>query len=230
MSARFVDPTGTESAKIATSRVGSTRARMVISRLAPIPPNAVPVSSPANANAAAPSVSSATTTNRSVPAAGTAAMVTNGATATTATVVASISSGAVRNTSLVPRGVMGCLRASLRRSRHGCSTPAPARPSNRARIWRITPTSNGDPRPATRAIIATTQCARSQLTTRHGPALTGSPPAGSARHTRQRSRSRGRGARCRWPTAARLGPRPAPRRGPGGRGGARRGRVPAAGS
>ena len=70
MSARFVDPTGTESAKIATSRVGSTRARMVISRLAPMPPNAVPVSSPANANAAAPSVSSATTTNRSVPAVG----------------------------------------------------------------------------------------------------------------------------------------------------------------
>jgi hypothetical protein len=66
-------------------------------------------------------------------------MVTNGATATTATVVASISSGAVRNTSLVPRGVIGCLRASLRRSRHGCSTPAPARPSIRARIWRITP-------------------------------------------------------------------------------------------
>ena len=84
MAARLVDPTGTDSAKIATSRVGSTRARIVISRLAPIPPNAVPVSIPASANATAPSASSATTTNRSAPAAGTAAMVTNGATATTA--------------------------------------------------------------------------------------------------------------------------------------------------
>ena len=55
MPARFVDPTGTDSAKIATSRVGSTSATMVISRLAPIPPNAVPVSSPASASATVPS-------------------------------------------------------------------------------------------------------------------------------------------------------------------------------
>ena len=50
MADRLVDPARTDRAKIATSTVGSTSARMVVSRLAPIPPNAVPVSSPASAS------------------------------------------------------------------------------------------------------------------------------------------------------------------------------------
>ena len=49
IAARFVDPARTDNAKTDTSRVGSTRARIVISRLAPMPPNAVPVSSAARA-------------------------------------------------------------------------------------------------------------------------------------------------------------------------------------
>ena len=40
---RFADPAGIDSAKTASRIVGSTNAAMVISRLAPIPPNDVPV-------------------------------------------------------------------------------------------------------------------------------------------------------------------------------------------
>ena len=94
---RFVEPTRTDSAKIATSRVGSTSARIVISRLAPIPPNAVPVSMPASASATAPSASSATTANRSATGSRADAVVTNGATTATTSVVATSTVGAARN-------------------------------------------------------------------------------------------------------------------------------------
>ena len=78
------------------------------------------------------------------------AVVTNGTTAATATVVASSTQRRDPEQLAGPVGVIGSLRSSLRRSRHGCSTPGPARPSSRARTWRITPTSSGAP-PATRA-------------------------------------------------------------------------------
>src|SRR5213078_2211536 len=86
--ARLGDPTRTDSAKIATSKVGSTSAMIVISRLAPIPPNAVPVSRPASASATVPSASNATTANRSAAAGSAGSVVTNGATTATTSVVA----------------------------------------------------------------------------------------------------------------------------------------------
>jgi hypothetical protein len=55
------DPTRTESAKPATSNVGSARAATVTARLEPMPPNAVPVSRPASASATEPRSSSDTT-------------------------------------------------------------------------------------------------------------------------------------------------------------------------
>ena len=65
MAARLVDPARADSAKAASNSVGSTSAAMVISRLEPMPPNAVAVSSPASASATVPSRSSPTTTIRS---------------------------------------------------------------------------------------------------------------------------------------------------------------------
>ena len=124
IAARLVDPTGTDSAKIATSRVGSTRARMVVSRLAPIPPNAVPVSMPGQRQRdRAQRQQRHHREQIGAPGPAPVAVVTNGATAATTRQVATSSSGAVRNTSLVPCGAIGCLRISLRRSRHGCPTP-----------------------------------------------------------------------------------------------------------
>jgi hypothetical protein len=57
MAARFEDPALTDKAKIARRIVGSARAAMVVSRLDPIPPNAVPVSRPASARPTVPSSS-----------------------------------------------------------------------------------------------------------------------------------------------------------------------------
>ena len=90
----------------------------------------------------------------------------------------------------MPRGAIGSLRISLRRSRHGWPTPGPARPSSRARICRISPISSGDQR--RRRAPAAGRDARSPPS-----AVIGSPPAGSAGRTGRRSRSRGSGARCR---------------------------------
>ena len=42
-------------------------------------------------------------------------------------------------------GVIRCLPSCLRMSRHGCRTPPPARPSQRARTCRIRPTTSGAP-------------------------------------------------------------------------------------
>src|SRR5699024_6714606 len=119
MVARLVEPTGTESAKIATSIVGSDNAMIVTSRLEPIPPKAVPVSRPANVSATVPSTNNATTANRSAIGSTAEAIDTNGATVATTSVVARSTTGAARKIGPVPRGVIGCLRTSLRRSRHG---------------------------------------------------------------------------------------------------------------
>ena len=52
---RLVDPALRASAKIASATVGSARAATVISRLAPIPPNGEPGSSPASERKKVPS-------------------------------------------------------------------------------------------------------------------------------------------------------------------------------
>ena len=133
MAARFVEPTRTDSANTDSRIVGSTSDITVISRLAPMPPNAVPVSSPASASVTVPSASTAATAIRSATGSSGEEVVANGTTAATTRTVAVSSSGAARKTHPVPPGVIGSLRSSLRRSRQGCATPAPARPSNRAR-------------------------------------------------------------------------------------------------
>ena len=62
---RLVEPVVSASARIATARVGSVSAATVISRLDPMPPNAVPGSRPPSARKNVPSISSAVSTNRS---------------------------------------------------------------------------------------------------------------------------------------------------------------------
>ncbi len=53
--------------------------------------------------------------------------------------------GAAANTTVVPCGVICCLPSCLRRSRQGCSSPPPARPSQRGRTCRIRPITSGAP-------------------------------------------------------------------------------------
>jgi len=133
MSVRSDEPTRTDSAKIASRMVGSTRATMVVSRLAPIPPKAVPVSSPASVSATVPSRSIATTAKRSLTPPTAATVETNGMTAARKTADARRIRGAATNTTLVPSGRVASLRSIFRRSLTGWPTPAPARPSMRAR-------------------------------------------------------------------------------------------------
>ncbi len=65
--------------------------------------------------------------------------------ATISSVVPASMAGAAANTMVVPCGVICCLRSCLRRSRHGCITPPPARPSSRARTCRVIPITTGAP-------------------------------------------------------------------------------------
>ena len=134
-----------DSAKTASRIVGSTSAAMVISRLAPMPPNEVPVSMPARVSATVPRNSRPTTANRSATGSSGDPVATSGTIAAISSVVPARIAGAAANTSVVPCGVICCLPSCLRRSRQGCSTPPPARPSNRARTCRITPITSGAP-------------------------------------------------------------------------------------
>ena len=165
-------PTGMDSAYTATSTVGSTRAAIVMCRLEPMPPNAVPDSRPSRARAAVPSSSSDTTTNRSSGMSGSVGVPTSGTRAQTIRLETISTRGAAAIRGPVPAARSGSLAISLRTSRHGWPMPAPARPSMRARVWRITPTSRG--------VSAT--AARTCTTSRRAMAavLTRSPPAGRA--------------------------------------------------
>ena len=118
-------PTGIDSAYTATSTVGSTSAAMVMCRLEPIPPNAVPESSPSRATATVPISSTETTTNRSSGTSGTGIAPTSGSSAATRRLDASRTTGAVTRTQLPLSARTGSLASSLRRSRQGCPTPAP---------------------------------------------------------------------------------------------------------
>ena len=229
--ARFVDPTGTDSAKIATSRVGSTRARMVTSRLAPIPPNAVPVSMPGQRQRDRAQrqqrhhreqIGCRVQHRCGGHERGDRGHHRDGGD--------QHSSGAVRNTSLVPCGVMGCLRSQL------AQVPPRLQHARRRRGPPSGPGSAASPRPA-----AATAPPRSQDAARRrshsrcqladsARVVTGSPPAGSASpHNCEAVAEVAVHAAVGQP---RPGPAPgrAPRRGPGRRGGARSGRVPAAGT
>ena len=134
-----------DSAKTANKMVGSTRAAMVISRLAPMPPNEVPVSMPARVSATVPTNSSPTTANRSALASSGDPVATSGAIAAISNVDPATIAGAAANTTVVPRGVICCLPSCLTMSRQGCSSPPPARPSQRARTCRVRPTTSGAP-------------------------------------------------------------------------------------
>ena len=151
MSARFVDPTGTESAKIATSRVGSTSARMVSPGWRPC--RRTRCRCPARPTPTRPPPASAAPPPRTDPRppVGYRSMVTNGATGHHR------DGGGQHQQWRRPEhlagaaGGDGLLAGQLAQVTPRLQHAAPARPSNRARIWRITPTSNGDPT-ATRAI------------------------------------------------------------------------------
>ena len=119
MAARLVVPTRVDRANTATMMVGSTSARIVTARLAPMPPKAVPVSRAARARVTVPNASRPTTANRSAAGSNGSAVVTSGTTAATIRDVATSISGASRNGHPVPCGLAGWRRASLRRSRHG---------------------------------------------------------------------------------------------------------------
>ena len=81
ISARVELPTGIDSAYTATRTVGSTRAAMVMCRLEPIPPNAVPESRPSSATATVPTSRTDTTTNRSSGTSGSGIAPTSGSSA-----------------------------------------------------------------------------------------------------------------------------------------------------
>ena len=198
---RLVEPTRTDSAKIATSRVGSTSARMVISRLAPIPPNAVPVSMPARP--APPCRARAARRPRTgrPPGRSADAVVTNGAIDGHHQRHGAPAAPGRRGTPRWCRaGVIGCLRSSLRRSRHGCPTPGPG-PALHAGPG---PGASGPPAAGT----ARDDQHCLQRTAERPSTVIGSPPARPAARTRCRSRSPGSGARCRSRAAARPGPTP----------------------
>ncbi|CNU42614.1 Uncharacterised protein [Mycobacterium tuberculosis] len=142
---RLADPAGMDSANTASRIVGSTSAAMVISRLAPMPPKEVPVSMPARVSATVPRNSSPTTANKSALGSRGDPVATRGAIAAIKSVVPATITGAAANTIVVPAGVICCLPSCLSRSRHGCSRPAPARPSQRARTCRVIPMTSGAP-------------------------------------------------------------------------------------
>ena len=99
---RLADPAGMDSAKTASKMVGSTSAAMVISRLAPMPPNEVPVSMPARVNATVPTNSSPTTANKSALESSGDPVATSGAIAAISNVDPATMAGAAANTTVVP--------------------------------------------------------------------------------------------------------------------------------
>ena len=142
---KLADPAGMDSANTASRMVGSTSAAMVIARLAPMPPNEVPVSMPASVNATVPTNSRPTTANRSALPSSGEPVATSGAIAAISNVDPATIAGAAAKTTVVPIGVICCLPSCLIMSRHGCRTPPPARPSQRARTCRVRPTTSGAP-------------------------------------------------------------------------------------
>ena len=83
-------------------------------------------------------------TNRSSGTNGKATVPTRGTSTQTKALDATRTTGPTDITQLVPSACSDSLAKSLRRSRHGWRTPAPTRPSSRARTCRMSPTSRGD--------------------------------------------------------------------------------------
>ncbi len=140
---RLVEPALSASAKMASATVGSASAATVISRLAPIPPNGEPGSSPARERKKVPSSSRYTTTRRSpTPSSGsgTARIGTRNA---TATVLANTTNGAARKIQEAFRETTTSFRNSLASSRYGCQAGAPRRFWSLALTHRTSPTSPG---------------------------------------------------------------------------------------
>ena len=156
----------TDRAKMASRIEGSATAATVIARLDPIPPNAVPVSTPARAKNTVPRSSRYTTANRSPTWSSADRVVMNGTIPATSAEVATKTRGAIEKTQLAFDEMIRSLPTSLRMSRQGWVRGGPARPSSRARTRLMTPTSSGAPTKAT----TTCDSAAISLTSRR-PAL-----------------------------------------------------------
>ncbi len=87
--------------------------------------------------------SSPTIASRSANGASVMPSVKDGTSIATIATAAADSSGAMAKTSEALSAITGCLRRSRKSSRQGCRSGGPARPTRRACIQRITPTSVG---------------------------------------------------------------------------------------
>ena len=116
---RFDVRAGIAMARIATSSAGSARAPMVIDRLEPMPPKAVPVSRALRASTTEPSSRVKMTAKKSVLSPSGGWVVAKGEMADTQTTVATSTRGPAPKSQLDSRGRMRCLVKSLRRSSKG---------------------------------------------------------------------------------------------------------------
>ena len=144
MPPRFVVFARSASAKTARMTVGSARAATATSRLLPMPPNALPASSPASARKNVPSRKS--DMSRMIPAKASGGREVRTGAASAATSIAPASTyGVARKIQDVVSETTGVLPSSLRRSRNGCHGGGPRRPTIRALSVRSVPTSSGAP-------------------------------------------------------------------------------------
>ena len=173
MVGRLEEWAGTDRARMATSKAGSARAPIVMARLAPMPPNAVPVSRAPRARETEPRRRRKTTANRSADQPKAGSVANSGATAATTRVVATRTTGARGKTQLACSGRVRSRPAILRRSSRGWWTGGPTRPSIRQRTLRMRPRRSGPPT-ATR-----TTCSNeiADMEVIDQPVLTPAPPA-----------------------------------------------------
>ncbi len=172
MAGRLEERAGTERARIATSRAGSARAPIVMARLAPMPPNAVPVSRPPSARKTEPRRRRKTTANKSADQPNAGSVASSGAMMTITRVLATRTTGARGKTQLACSGRVRSRRASLRRSSKGCRIGGPIRPSIRQRTLRMSPSRSG-PQSTTR-ITCSNEMAVMEMGDQ--PLLTPAPP------------------------------------------------------
>ena len=112
-----VEPASSDTVNTIISMAGSASEAIIISRLEPMPPKLVPISSPANARAKRALPSSATIAMRSAAGLNTRPVAKVGTSAAAINVVAKMMSGADRNTQEALSASTTSLRISLSRSR-----------------------------------------------------------------------------------------------------------------
>src|SRR6266852_8569293 len=140
---KLVDPALSANATIDNATVGSVSATTVISRLAPMPPNGDPVSSPASARKNVPSSNRYTAANTSPTTKGPAGTMTSGTSEATMTLVPNTTNGVARNSQDAVCETTASLPNNFRISKYGCQSGAPRRPWSRALSQRMKPTSAG---------------------------------------------------------------------------------------